>query len=499
MAVTNIVKPDLPSSVIRWIGQAQTRIPPTTNATVAIPIVHDWGPMLGDSSAPGIPSGLEYYGSLQEWEGVYGNGDTAGHDAVTQAFLGMNVSDGGGAGAVITPRMATAGAAAASLTRQNTTPANAITLTAKYKGVRGNSITIVIEADPVTAANDRLRVQFNGATVEQYSYVRTDITNLAAQINGKPSRWVIASGVTSGVALTPTTGTVLAGGNDGSVVTTTEYAAAQQALENKNFGIFAPFNLTDVPTKVQLATWLTAQADVNQRPFRAVFGGAAAEAVAAAISELNTNASLRNEHIIRFGVGTFHDDVQNKDFSTAQLAPRIAGILAARGNGSALTSARLGGLHYTGGTGVLSSDLIAARDAGVTVLRRISDPEAELAVSQGVTTFISKSTPGKPYEFFSEPRIVGLLDDTLMRINTWGNSIVIGDLTVTDDTRREVGKEVKKILDEYETTGLAQAGSGFVNVFNTDNDPSLSDTIPYQFGFKPARTANYLVGEGRIS
>jgi hypothetical protein len=496
---TQIIKPDLPSTIIRWIGQAATRILPTLNQVVAVPIVHDWGPMLGDTAnaVTGAPGGVEVYTSLAQWEAVYGTGDTPGRDAVVGAFLGMGVPGGGGAGGVITPRMGTVAAAAATITRQNTTPANALTLTAKYKGVRGNLLSIVIEADPQTAANDRLRLLFNGVTVESYSYVRTDIASLAAAINAT-SRWVVASGVISGVALATTTGVTLAGGNDGSTLTTVEWQAAQDALAFKDFGVFAPYNLTDVPTKVQLATWLQSLAD-GMRPVRAVFGGAAGEDPAvAAVTELTSNPSLRNEQIVRLGGGTWHDDLLNKDFSTAQLAPRIAGIVAARGLKAALTGAKLGGLHVVGNTGPSDASVLAAKRGGVTCLRRVSAPDAELAVAWGVTTFISTTTAGKPYEFFSEPRIVGVLNDFQRRMTSWGNDIVIGDLMVTDDTRREVSKQGRKILDEYEAEGIAQPGTGFI-VVPTETDPSLADTITFQFGFKPSRTANFLVGEGRIS
>lgn len=491
MASTQIVKPDLPSTIIKWVGVEVTRIPPTTNEVVAVPMTHDWGPLITDAD------GTALYTNLTEWENVYGNSDTPGRTAAVEAFLGMNVPGGGGAGGIYTPRMATSSAAAATISRNNTTPAAAITLTARYKGTRGNRLSVAIEQDPVITANDRLRVMLDGVTLETYSYVKTDIAALVSLINTRPSRWLTATQVITGVALSPTAGASLAGGDDGATLTAAEWAAAQAALEFKNFGILAPYNLTDTTIKAQLVTWMKAQADV-MRPFRMVTGGAAGEALSAVQTELNSG-TLRDEHHIRFGVGTWHDDVLNKDLSTAQLAPRIAGILAARGRKSALTNALLGGLHLVGATGPSASDLVVGRDLGVTMLKRVSNANAELAVSQGVTTFISKTTAGKPYAFFSEPRIVGLLDEVQRRITEWGDDVIIGDLTVTDDTRREVSKEVTKVLEEYEGEGTAQTGTSFVNVINTDNDPQLSDTIPFQFGFKPARTANFLIGEGRIS
>lgn len=494
---TAVVKPDLPSTLIRWTGTVGQRIAPTSNSIVAIPIVHDWGPMIADApnSVTGAKGGVETYDSLAEWEGVYGTGDSPGRDAVVGAFFGIGTPDGRGAGGVITPRLGGTGLAKGTLARQNTTPATALTLTAKYNGTRANRLSFAFEVDPNVAANDRMRVMFDGVTVETYSYLRTDINALAAAINAR-SRWVTAVANISGVALQSSTGVAMAGGNDGATLVAGDWVAATDALSYKDFGLFAPFNLTDVPTKVQLATWVQTMAD-NMRPIRAVFGGAAGETLDAAAAELTANAALRNEHIIRFGGGTWHDDLLNKDLSTAQLAGRVAGVLAARGLKSALTGAKMGYLHVVG-SAASDSTIVGDRDLGVTALRRISATDAELGFAQGVTTFISKTTPGKPYEFFSEPRIVGLLDDFLRRMTQWGNDNVIGDLTVTEDTRNTVRKQGRKILDEYEDQGLAQVGTGFFNV-PVEDDPSLADAITFTFGFKPARTVNYLIGEGRIS
>jgi hypothetical protein len=499
-ALGQFTKPDLPDARVQWVGTTQTVIPPSQNQIVAIPIVHDWGPSLSDTpdTANGIPGGLQVYQSLQDWEAVYGTGNTAGRDAVVGAFLGMNIPGGAGAGGIITPRMITGSGAVATLSRNNTTPAAAITFTARYKGTAGNNISVVVEADPNVAANDRVRLLFNGVTKEQYSYLRTDIASLVAAINGRPSRLVTATQIITGVALATTTGVPLASGNDGSSVTTTEYAAVQTALENKEFGVLAPFNLTDIPTKVQIANWMKTMEDA-QKPFRLIFGGAAAEVLSAIQSELSGNAILRDPQIIRFGFGTIHDDVLNKDMSTAQLASRIAGGLVARGERASLTSCEFGGLHYVGSTGPLRSDIVAGAQSGITMLQKVTDPDTDLAIAQGVSTFISTTTPGRPYKLFSEPRIVGILNNIQREITSWARKVIVGDVTVTDDTRMLVAKQVRVILDRYEGNGLAQRGSGFVTVFNTDNDPTLDDTIPYQFGFKPARTANFVLGEGRLS
>lgn len=486
--MAQIVKPSLPSTVVRFTGDATTRILPSFNQVIAVPVVHDWGPLGADSG------GADPVLSFAEFEAKFGTGDTAGRTAVMGAFNGMGLADqgGGGAGGVIPYRMATAAAAASTVALQNTTPANALTLTALYKGTRGDDLDVIIEDDPVDATKDRLRLLFRGATVESFSYLATDVTALAAAITNRPSQYIVPSAVTSGTALTHGTFS-LAGGNDGLTLSSTEWQAALDALEFAEFGIFAPYDLTDAPVKAQIFSWLQTMGS-EMRPVRAVFGGVAGESLDDAIADA---ASLRDPHVIRFGVGTYHDDLVDKDLSTSQLAARIAGVLSARGTKSALTRAPLGGLSLVGSTGPTTDELIAGRDAGVTMLRRVSSAVADLAVSQGVTTFVDQAAEGMPYVLFSEPRIVGLFDNIIREMVQWGDDVVIGSLPVTDDTRGLVRKQVSKILNGLESDGLAELGSSFVTVDPPD-DPALADAIPYDFGFVPTRTANYLIGNGRV-
>jgi hypothetical protein len=353
----------------------------------------------------------------------------------------------------------------------------------------------VTEDDPITVGSDRMRILFRGATVESYTFAQTDIQSLADQINAT-SKYVRQTGpVVTGTALTASAagGVALAGGNDGSSLDANAWQAALDALTYKDFGIFAPFNLTDTTIKALIFQWMRTMAQ-NMRPVRVVDGGASGESVAAAITDA---ALLRDPHRIRFGVGTYHDDLLNKDVSTAQLAPRLAGVLAARGLRSGLTRAELGGLSIVSGVGV--DQIATARDGGVTALRQISSDVAELAVAQGVTTFIDRTVAAMPFELWSEPRIIGLFDYIVRRMTRYGDDAIVGDLTVSQDTRDAVSKELSKLLDELVAQQLAIAGTTSFDVLNTDDDPTLSDAIPYWFRFRPTRTANYLLGQAKVS
>jgi hypothetical protein len=487
------VKPSLPGSVVTLTGSKGQVVRPGFGTVVAIPITHDSGPEGSAASAEG--GGARFYPTFSAFEADYGDGDTAGRDAVLGAFNGMGVEvGGGGAGGVYVYRMTTGAAAAAAAAVQNATPATALTLTAIYKGTRGNAISYVVEDDPVSSANDRLRILFRGATVETFSYPNTNVGALVAAINNRPSKYVRASLTTDGVALAVTSqaGTALAGGDNGASFTSSQLQSALDAFEFADFGIFAPANIIDVSLKAQMVAWQRLMA-AEMRPIRAVYGGTAGESVDDALTDA---ALIRDPHVVRLGVGTYHDDLLDKDVSTAQLAPRAAGVLAARGLRAALTRAEFGGL--TALEGAATDELVAARDGGVTVLRRVSSQQADLAVSQGVTTYIDQSNPAMPYDLWSEPRIVGLFDYIIRSMTAWGDDKIIGDVPVTDNTRADVRKEVGKLLNDLVTNQLAVPGTVSADTPVSD-DPDLADAVPYTFTLKPTRTANYLIGQGSVS
>lgn len=490
MSANLIVKPDLPGTSIQFIGDPTQRVLPGAGSTVMIPVVGNWGP-LGSELTDLTP-----LTSQSEVDAIYGSKDSPLRVATVEAFLGQNTPGAYGAGGVIPYRMATGSAAKATITLNNTagTPAPAIRLDAIWTGTFGNDLKAVIDDDPITTGSHRLRIQLNGATVETYSYVETDVQSLKDQITNTPSKYVTvnASPFVTGTSLEAGTFS-FAAGNDGASVTSTEWLAALDGLEFAQAGIFAPYDLTDAGIKASILSWIRTLEE-EQRPVRGVFGGALAESLSTAITDA---ALMRDPHVIRFGVGSYYDAVLDKTLSTSQLAPRIAGILSARGEKSALTRALLGGLTVVGSAGPSSDDLKLGRDAGVTMARRVSHPDSQLAISQGVTTYIDKTQTAKPYEIWSEPRFIGIFDRLIRDLAAWGDDKIVGDVPVNDDTRREVRLQVGSKLADLERDGLATPGESYV-ICDDPNDPELADAVPFEFGFRPTRTANYLIGVGKV-
>lgn len=488
MTTSMIAKPIIPQTSIRFVGEKTVNVPPSAGDTVAVMFLHDWGPLGAELNKPSILA------QFSEFTDVYGDSDTDARTAVAQAFVGQGTPGAGGAGGVMPYRMG-ASAARATHVITNTTPATAITVTAKWTGTRGNRYSYVIDVDPVNGSNQRFRLKFDGAVIETYTYLATTPSVLVAAINSRNEGNITATLQIDGVALTVTSGTSLAGGLDGNALAMSDYTTAVTALEFQPFTKLVGANLTDGATQAALLAWVQGQSDAN-RPIIFVAGGLPGESLTTAAAR---STALADPHVVNFGIGTYHDDLLNKDLSTGQLAARIAGVLCARGEGSALTGAELGGLHVVGTTGPDTPTAQAAIQQGVTCLIRTDSPDADVRIAKGVTTFTSTSDANRPLNIFSEPRFIVIMDNFVRAMRLWGDQNVVGSKPVNQDTRDGVTAQGAKLIGELLRRGLILTVAG-----GATEDPFFScpvttdDTVPFNFGWQFAQTANYLLGQGSV-
>jgi hypothetical protein len=475
-----IATPIIPQTKIGFVGQSTPRIPPSLGGTVAIPLTHDWGP-LGSEMATMLDAKKLPLTQFAEWTDNFGDGDTEGRTAVALAFEGAGILGEGGAGGVIPWRMGT-GAARAVATVQHTGNVNALRLTAKWAGTRGNDYSFALDDDPSDVTRDRLRIFFKGALIETYLYPATDVDALVAAINLRDAGNITAVSLVTGTALKATAGTALSAttaGTNGAALTGGDYTAALAGLEFRPFTLLAPANLTDGAVRASILSWVQTQADEN-RPVVFVEGGLGNETIDDAITR---SVATADPHVVNLGVGTYHDDLLGKDLNTAELAPRIAGVLAARGTKRALTGAELGGLHIVGST----------------VLIRTDSPDAELRVAKGLTTFTDDGDEARPRRIFEEPRFIRIMDLFVRELRQWGDRTIVGNRPVNQDTRDAVRQKASQMID-------ALLGDGVIitKAQGAEDDPfvrtpvTTDDTLPFEFGWQFAYTANFLIGNGRV-
>ena len=437
-------RPERPGAYFNFEAQPQPRVLPNVGSVVAVPFVNDWGPV----NQPVLCQ------SLDEWRSIYGSSlTTPGYKAVRQAFQGEgDLPDSrGGAGAVLAFRFGGTAKAKATKTLQNTSPIDALRLEARYEGVTGNALRATVQAS-VTAGRDELIIYLDSVEVERYEYVKTDITALAADIDSK-SGWVksVASPRVTGVALSPIVSTPFTGGNDGATLVAGDWTAVMTALEAARFSVFAPFDLTDTAIVTSAKAWAQNLNRKGKR-FMSVVGGLPDETAGTA----NTRATgLNDPDFITVGIGTYTDE-EFGDISTAQLAPRIAGILAAIGENGSLTFARLEGLTIK--KGASEQDIYSSFDSGTLVLSMDEDPEAPVRIERGLTTYTTQTDQNRPYIIYRSPRYVRIMHGIELELTQWAERNVIGRLPVNDATREFVIGETRTRMTQREEQGVVQPG-----------------------------------------
>jgi hypothetical protein len=473
-------------------------------------MIHDWGPIGADPiGTNGLQGGAQLNSSFAAFTKLYGDSDTPGRTAVAGAFAGQSLPGFPGAGGVMTWRMGGSSLAAATIpvTSVSGGTPHVLTLNGYYKGSRGNRITYSVDNDPSDNSRDRIRFYLDGVVQETYIYDGTGgdtITELVAVISSVSSlinAVAVVGGSVARLTQTPTGAPVsLAGGDDGSTVVSADHLAALSGLEYKQFGVISPFDLTDQSIVTAYVSWLDAQIAAG-RPSRLVIGGAAAEAVDDAISR---SASIADEHVVNVGCGTYHDDLLDKDLSTSQLAPRVAGILAAKGQQSDLTFSKIGGLHTL--VGPADDEIQLGVKGGVVLIVPTSSADADVRLEKGVTTFTDPNVPTKPLDVYSDSRLIGIMDNYIVAMKEWGDDNVVGQLPVNDDTRNLVRGQARTMEDVLQTAGLILPANANANppipapwvIVDDPGDPT-SDQVPYTFGWVFAKTTNQIIGQGSIS
>lgn len=491
--MTEFLKPDNPGVYIQFASEATQRPLASVASTMSVVGVHDWGPL-------GTEEGVRRVNSFGEFDAVFGNSQTDLRKAVLGAFVGSGVPGQPGAGSVLIYRIAKE-AARSTVTLSNTgEPAEeALKVTAKYAGVRGDRISLVVEQDPGIEANHRIRVLFDGLTQEKFSYPKADIAALAAVVNAR-SKWITAEVLVDEVALAETAGADLAGGGDGEAFTGEDWTNALSAIEFEPFSVFAGAELTSEELQASTYAWAQTQAD-QMRPIFVVFGGPEGESLDEAIIRTE---SLRDPHVVSLGAGDFTDDfLGGETVTTAGLASRVAGSLAGLSEERSLTNLKFAGLKLLGPAAIPTERLLEAKEAGVTAFRRTSSADAELKINWGVTTFIDDTIPSMDPTIFSDPRLVRIIDLFIRGLVEWGDDNIVGNTVVNAATMAAVRSEGISRINALRDRGLilpgeTEAEEPFFTVLDPQDVGAPADSIPFEFGWLFGKTTNYLIGNGRV-
>jgi hypothetical protein len=419
--------PTLPGGYFDFLSEDQDPIIVNPDGIVALPFVHNWGPA----------NQVVTLNALGDFTNIYGNGGTnpytAGYKAVRQAFDGEAVGNSSGAAQVLAYRMVGSAGAAATLALLNATPATGLTLTAVYKGSWANtniSVTVIPTPSNPTITTD-INIYVQGNLAETWTFAKASMAAAAALINANSS-WVTATvGVDGSALATVSSPTSVSGGNDGATLLGTDWTTMMAAFNNIQFGVFAPYDLTDPTILASLVAWGGQLAGgLNNIGHRCMFvtGGALNETGSTAATRAE---SINDPNFVTIGVGSYSDSLLGA-LSTSQLAPRLAGIIAARGGDESLTFARLARLSITSGPSY--TDIINGLNHGFMAISQDSNPTAPVRFEKGVTTWSTSTNQQMPVNVFGNPKFVVTMQEIDRNITQWYEANVIGKMPVTDAT-----------------------------------------------------------------
>lgn len=481
----SVVVPTRPGTDISFQGAAQINPASSAASTVAVVITHDYGPA----------NEVIECASFEEFTELFGNSATGGRTAVASCFDGQGLEGAGGAGSVLVYRQVGAEGKEAEISLQNSTPAAALKLKAKSIGTKGNSISVTIAADVGEPADAVLTILNGGVAVESYTYVKTNVKALAEAINANSASLVTAESLITGVELTHVTGTALTSGNNGLTLTSEDYLDACEALKFKEFSHMAFQDLTEGSILTAVKSWLTEMVE-NDRPVQLVVGGVADDTMTEAVAR---SSSLESDHIVNLGVGTYEDDLVGETLSTAQLAPRVAGALANLGLRNSGTFARFGSLHIV--TAPAEDEAEEAINNGVTIFTEAMADDADTKIELCQTTYQVKTNPKKPFELFSDPRLVLIMDTYVRNMKKWGDENSIG-VAINADVLAAVKVKGVEEQTELEKQELIAPGTGSFEIVSPKagevRKGALRQAIVYAFGWDFNPTNLHLIGVGSV-
>lgn len=407
--------PVLPGSSFIFEALRAAEVASSPGGTVFVPYTATWGPENTPCTYPTYAEALNGVAAKDNKPAIDGIGpdDSPGRRAVFGAFFGEGLPGRGGASAVVGYRLVGAAGAKAIKTLQNTTPAVAITLTARYKGTRPNAHQFTVRAGSVGGTNDFVIIE-SGREAEVYNHTTTDIAGLAAAINANSELYTAVSNITGvGLAIVAAVA-ITTPGNDGSTYDGTDYSGMLAKLEFVPFAVFAAYGLTDPTITSALRQWKSDVATLGKR-VRLVVGAAAADPFA---THKSRAAGYNDPDVLSFGTGDISDTTLTADGSaitltTAEGTARVAGAWARRGKLQDLVNVRFLGWTVSGGATRAQANIAAV--SGMSVLTRDGHPTAPTKIGLGVTSY-SSNAAAKPFAVYSNAKFVATMHELEMEL-----------------------------------------------------------------------------------
>ena len=353
----------------------------------------------------------------------------------------------GGAAEVKCLRIASSSAANAVATLDDSSSADALTLTAKYTGTRANSFTITVKDHPVPATGKLLEIAEGGVLVESHLITTNENDDIATLINASSAYVTAAIAGASGRALADVANVTMAGGNSGSALVAADYVTAQGTAANEAFDVYVQDDDTTAANQDAAGVWAVDQREDGHR-FVVVHGGATNEAATAARTRAQSFGNTSNIYV---HPGFTDDD--GVEYSGQEAGARIAGMIAAKGFTRAITYSPVIGATKTN-VSLSPSNVELHLEAGVLTL--VSDGGA-VRVSKGINTLTETGPIHNNLDSFRKIRTIRTLDAVENGLER-GARPYIGEVTNDADGRKSLEGAMSAFLDELVSGNAIQEG-----------------------------------------
>lgn len=435
-----------PGVYINFLSQAQEAVQAGAQGVVAIIGTADWGQLDAVTSLT----------TEQQVDSALGTGGTLNLLA-RQALRG-------GASQVKAYRVATASAAKATTTLNDTagTPAAAVTLTAKYEGARGNGISVSVAVNASDATKKDVSLIESGSVLEVFTV--TDNDELVDQISGDVSGVNESQYVTAVVAgasnrsLGNQSATAMTGGNSGTSITATEFTEAMAALEVLDWNLLVPSDTVNTSIQTSVRAYVARLRDEGKKVIAVMGGqsvaGMSAASVATEFGTMKTNAqsaSIANHEGVVMVFPGIVDEQTGTALSGAQTAARVAGLIGRAGFNSSITKQTTGATEVT--ARLTNADIKSGLQAGLLLVTMEGD---SALVEQGINT-LTTFTATKSRDF-RKIRVIRALDAVAQTINTSLSTSAIG-VTSNDEAGRSWATSlVRQALELFQQAGAIESG-----------------------------------------
>jgi len=422
-------------------------------------------------------------------------------DAVTATFGSAGTIDTaleafrGGCRRVVGYRLGSGGAKA-SITLQDTaaSPANVVTITAKYEGIRGNNFKVTVR-DSLADATKRELLLYEGVTLLQTiefakgSSGDGEPAALVAAVNASNSPYITATKVADGnKTLAAVTGSSLSGGSD-PTVNGESYSAGLSAIEAIDWNVLA-VDSEDAATHTLVQAYIDRVRNEGKRAM-AVVG----EPTSVPLATRLANARAFNDPaIIYVGNGFKGSDGVTREGYKA--AARVAGMTAAAQITESLTHYVVRGATELVGA-LTNAEIEQAIQSGALIFTMSA--QKQIHIEYGINTFITVTADMDAG--WKKIRRVKTRDNLMDRIAaTWDP--LIGKINNSPDGRATLIASAQGIINRMIAEGALLQGT----IFEDPNNPPQGDSawfvvqvddldsaekvyINFQFRFSPPAEA----------